>query len=84
MMTPDEMRRAADLFDADAAELRLERMGADGEWLVDDDGYTDRAVYDELSDLCRKLRAEADAREPTKPRRPVETCPHCGGTGWVD
>ena len=36
------------------------------------------------ADLARKLRAEADATEPTKPRRPVETRPACGGTGWQD
>ena len=35
--------------------------------------------------LWRPLPPPPQGREePTKPRLPVETCPHCAGTGWQD
>lgn len=69
-MTPAELRRAADLFDADAAELRLDGMGDDGRWHIHDE----RHHYNELTDLARKLREEADSRG----WQPIETAPRDG------
>lgn len=58
-MTPEQMRRAADLLDADAAELRLDGMGDDGRWHIHDE----RHHYDELTTLARLLREQAEADE---------------------
>ena len=60
-MTPDEMRRAADLFDEDADVLR-DSHTLDGEWIVYDE--SDKAAHeshDEMRALAAKLRALAEA-----------------------
>ena len=69
-MTPAELRRAAEWLEC-------------GHWI---DPHTAASPWrdDEIPELARKLRAEAEAAEPTRPRLPVETCPACGGTGWQD
>ena len=44
-------------------------------------------TVEEVKALAAKLRALAiteEFRQQTKPRLPVEKCPHCGGTGWQD
>lgn len=66
-MTPDEMRRAAHILDAEADELRRCNTDASGEWILYYEGQADREAHDELVDLARLLREHADAINPTRP-----------------
>lgn len=73
-MTPDEMRRAEEIFERDADRLRRCYSDADGNWLVFYGNFPGKEDYDEYRTLARLLREEADLQG----WQPIETAPRDG------
>lgn len=77
-MTPDELRLAAHILDAEAESLRRCNTDASGEWVLYYEGQADREAHDEMRALAAKLRAMADASSAPSGWQPIETAPRDG------
>jgi crotonobetainyl-CoA:carnitine CoA-transferase CaiB-like acyl-CoA transferase len=85
---PELVRKLREEAASTVRAIVLEQAEDEGLWF---DAQTAPEAY--LQHALRTLHAAVELEpilppqgrgEPTKPRRPVETCPACGGTGWAD